>query len=100
MTDVEIRKGMPPVNLSRGEFERQYKSRFVDPAISAGRFAEVDGYVVYMEPYATLHRVLDEDAEFRQEVQNVARALGNAVRLARSGHLQESGRGLADPNPK
>ncbi|GMO44766.1 flavodoxin family protein [Bradyrhizobium sp. TM233] len=31
---------------------------------------------------------------------NAARALGNAVRLARSGCLQEPGTGLQDPNPK
>ncbi|SCB36917.1 Multimeric flavodoxin WrbA [Bradyrhizobium shewense] len=68
--------------------------------VSAGRFAELDGYVGYMEPYATSHRELDDDGEFQQEVQNAARALGNAVRLARSGHLQEPGAGLADPNPK
>lgn len=68
--------------------------------ISAGRFAELDGYVGYMEPYATSHRDLDEDREFQQEVQNAAHALGNAVRLARSGRLEEPGTGLVDPNPK
>ncbi|RXG91140.1 flavodoxin family protein [Bradyrhizobium zhanjiangense] len=68
--------------------------------ISAGRFAELDGYVGYMEPYATSHRELDEDDEFQQQVQNAARALGNAVRLARSGRLEEPGARLADPNPK
>ncbi|RTE91698.1 flavodoxin family protein [Bradyrhizobium sp. LVM 105] len=68
--------------------------------ISAGRFAELDGYVGYMEPYATSHRELDEDGEFQQEVRNAAHALGNAVRLARSGRLQDPGDGLADPNPK
>ncbi|SDI17062.1 Multimeric flavodoxin WrbA [Bradyrhizobium sp. Rc2d] len=67
---------------------------------SAGRFAELDGYVGYMEPYATSHRELDEDDEFQQQVQNAARALGNAVRLARGGRLEEPGAGLADPNPK
>ncbi|UWU89920.1 flavodoxin family protein [Bradyrhizobium sp. CB1015] len=68
--------------------------------ISAGRYAELDGYVGYGAPYATSHRELDEDREFQQEVQNAARALGNAVRLARSGRLEEPGAGLADPNPK
>ncbi len=68
--------------------------------ISAGRYAELDGYVGYMEPYATSHRELDEDGAFQQEVQNAARALGNAVRLAMSGRLQEPGASLADPNPK
>ncbi len=53
-----------------------------------------------MESYATSHRDLDEDGEFRQEVRNVARALGNAVRLARSGRLDQPGAGLQDPNPK
>jgi len=32
MTSPEIRKGMPPVELAREEFERRFKSRFVDPA--------------------------------------------------------------------
>ena len=68
--------------------------------ISAGRYAELDGYVGYGEPYATSHRELDEDCEFQQEVQNGARALGNAGRLARSGRLEEPGARLADPNPK
>lgn len=68
--------------------------------ISAGRFAELDGYVGYMEPYATSHRELDEDRKFQREVQNAARALANAVRLARSGRLQEPSAGLEDPNPK
>ncbi|WP_027575123.1 flavodoxin family protein [Bradyrhizobium sp. WSM1743] len=68
--------------------------------ISAGRYAELDGYVGYMEPYATSHRDLDEDSEFQQQVQNAARALGNAVQLARSGRLGDPGAGLADPTPK
>src|SRR3954469_21407648 len=68
--------------------------------ISSGRFGELDGYVGYMEPYATSHRALDGDDEFQQEVRNAARGLGNAVRLARSGRLDEPGAGLEDPNPK
>src|SRR4051812_42491909 len=34
MTDVDVRKGMPPVKLSREAFERRYKSQFVDPAFA------------------------------------------------------------------
>ncbi|MCK1595384.1 flavodoxin family protein [Bradyrhizobium sp. 164] len=68
--------------------------------IPAGRYAELDGYVGYMEPYANSHRELDEDDEFQQQVRNAARALGNAVRLARSGRLQDPGAGVQDPNPK
>jgi hypothetical protein len=44
--------------------------------ISAGRTAETDGYVGYMEPYATGHQALDRDQVFQQETTNVARALG------------------------
>jgi hypothetical protein len=68
--------------------------------ISAGRFAEADGYVGYMEPYATSHGALDEDRAFQQEVRNAAHALGNAVKLARGKDLQDPGRGLIDPTPK
>jgi multimeric flavodoxin WrbA len=68
--------------------------------ISAGRFAEADGYVGYMEPYATSHDALDEDHAFQQEVRNAARALGNAIKFAHAGKLEDPGRDLADPTPK
>lgn len=68
--------------------------------VSAGRFAEADGYIGYMEPYATSHEALDEDHAFQQEVENAARALARAVDLARAGRLEDPGQGLADPNPK
>ena len=44
--------------------------------ISAGGLAETDGYIGYMEPYATSHDALDKDEAFKEEVRNVARALG------------------------
>jgi hypothetical protein len=53
-----------------------------------------------MEPYATSHRALDEDAAFQQEVVNVARALGNAVTLSRAGKLDNPASGLVEPDPK
>ena len=31
MAAPDIRKGMPPVKLSREEFEQRYRSRYVDP---------------------------------------------------------------------
>jgi multimeric flavodoxin WrbA len=68
--------------------------------ISAGGMAEADGYIGYMEPYATSHQALDRDEAFQQDVVNVARALGSAVKLHRAGRLENPGRGLADPNPK
>ena len=53
-----------------------------------------------MEPYATSHAALDEDREFQEETINVARALGNAVKLARAGKFENPAKGLVDPNPK
>jgi len=32
MAEPDVRKGMPPVKLPRDEFEKRYRSRFVDPA--------------------------------------------------------------------
>src|SRR3954465_5368115 len=34
MPSPEVRKGMPPVKLDRAEFERRFKSAFVDPAFA------------------------------------------------------------------
>ncbi|MGC2812913.1 MAG: flavodoxin family protein, partial [Bradyrhizobium sp.] len=31
MPEIDVRKGMPPVKLSRGEFEKRYRDRFIDP---------------------------------------------------------------------
>jgi multimeric flavodoxin WrbA len=68
--------------------------------ISAGRFAEADGYLGYMEPYARSHEALDKDQTFQEEVRNAARALGAAVKSARAGKLEDPGRSLVDPTPK
>jgi len=68
--------------------------------VITSRTAEAEGYVGYMEPYATSHQALDEDREFQEETINVARALGNAVKLARAGKFENPAAGLADPNPK
>lgn len=32
MTELDVRKGMPTVKLDRAEFERRYRSRFIDAA--------------------------------------------------------------------
>src|SRR3954468_21047743 len=32
MKEPDVRKGMPAVKLDRAEFEKRYRSRFVDPA--------------------------------------------------------------------
>jgi multimeric flavodoxin WrbA len=68
--------------------------------ISAGAMAESDGYIGYMEPYATSHEAFDKDKAFQEEVLNVARTLGAAVELARTGNLEDPAKGLREPNPK
>ena len=68
--------------------------------ISAGWTSEAGGYISYIEPYATSHQAFDEDREFQEETINVARALGNAVKLARAGKFENPAEGIAEPNPK
>lgn len=68
--------------------------------VSAGRTGEVDGYIGYMEPYATSHQALDSDSDFQDETRNVARTLATAVRLQRDGKYQRADDDLRDPNPK
>ncbi|MGY2810736.1 hypothetical protein ACVIHF_007466 [Bradyrhizobium sp. USDA 4506] len=35
MKEPDVRKGMPPVKLSRDEFERRYRKRFADPVVQS-----------------------------------------------------------------
>ena len=71
MARVDVRKGMPSVELSREEFEKRYRSRFADPAF---------------EPL--------------QQTRNAARALDNAVNLSRTGIYQRPDDDIDDPNPE
>ena len=68
--------------------------------ISAGGMAETDGYIGYMEPYATSHQALDEDEDVSGGgAQRRPRARqGGAAH--RAGKYDEPGEGLVDPNPK
>ena len=68
--------------------------------VQATRTAEVDGYVGYMEPYATSHQALDKDEDFRAQTRNAAHALACAVKLSRAGKYQRPDNELDDPNPK
>jgi multimeric flavodoxin WrbA len=68
--------------------------------VSAGRLAENDGYIGYMEPYATSHQALDDDENMQEEVRNVARALANAVILKRAGKYDRPDEGLREPVEK
>jgi multimeric flavodoxin WrbA len=54
MPDIDVRKGMPSVELTREEFERRFRTRFEDPAFAAverelAAVAAVawDGYIDY-----------------------------------------------------
>lgn len=68
--------------------------------VQASRTAEVDGYIGYMESYATSHQALDKDVAFQEETRNAARALGAAVKLAEAGKYQRPDDDLNDSNPK
>ena len=68
--------------------------------VQAGGTAELDGYVGYMQPYATSHEALDDDKAFQEETRNAARALGNAVKLYREGKYERPDENLRDPQPK
>ena len=68
--------------------------------VQASRTAEVDGYIGYLEPYATSHQALDEDEAFQQETRNAARALGNAILFSRAGRYQRPDEEIEDPIPE
>ena len=68
--------------------------------VPASPRASLDRYIGYYEPYATSHEALDRDTAIQQEVRNAARALVEAVGLARSGRMPEPGAALRDPRQK
>jgi multimeric flavodoxin WrbA len=68
--------------------------------VPASPAAQLDRYVGYYESYADSHETLDRDTAFQEEVRNVARAVGTAVRDIRSGKRLEANRGLRNPRPK
>ena len=57
--------------------------------IEAGHLSQSARMVGYMEPYATSHDALDRDTAFQEEVRNAARSLVEAVKLSRSGAMQQ-----------
>ena len=66
------------------------------PAVAQGG---IDRYIGYYEPYATSHEALDGDAAVQQEVRATARALAEAIPLARAGRFPVPQRD-DDPRPK
>jgi multimeric flavodoxin WrbA len=68
--------------------------------IPAGPSSAIDRMIGYYEPYATSHEALDRDAALLREVENVADAVVEAMRLMRAGQLSVPGAGLRQPRPK
>lgn len=68
--------------------------------VPASASATIDRYVGYYEPYATSHEALDRDTALHEEVRNAARALVEAIRLARAGAFTRPDRALRNPRPK
>jgi hypothetical protein len=59
----------------------------------------LDRYIGYYDPYATSHEALDRDEAVQQETRRAARALVEAVALARAGTFPRP-EGGPDPRPK
>src|SRR3954463_11526706 len=71
MPSPEVRKGMPPVKLDRAEFERRFKSAFVDPAFDP----------------------------LERELQAITAAAWDAYSNSRKApHTRKAGAGFADPD--
>jgi hypothetical protein len=68
--------------------------------VPAGRLAEIDRYIGYLEPYATSHDALDADDAIKEEVRNAARTLFDAVIARREGRLVGAGSHLREPREK
>jgi multimeric flavodoxin WrbA len=68
--------------------------------VDAGTIACLDRYVGYYQPYAVSHAELDADGAVQEEVRNVGRAVGAAVRELRAGKLSNPAAGLQSPRPK
>lgn len=68
--------------------------------LDAGALARLDRYLGYYEPYATSHDELDRNADFQEEVRNVARAVAHAVRMMREGTLKRPDGALHAARPK
>jgi multimeric flavodoxin WrbA len=68
--------------------------------VDAGPQARLDRMLGYYEPYASSHDALDRDDAVQREVENVARAVAEAVRELRAGTLSQPDAKLQRPRPK
>jgi hypothetical protein len=93
LSQIDIRKGMPPVKLSREEFETRYRSRFVDPV-----FEPLD-----QELSAIVDAAWDAYSRSRKSPVTCKAGPGFAdpeYEIHRAGKFHEPGKGLMDPLPK
>jgi AraC-like DNA-binding protein len=75
---------------------RSLSDRLTDMTlVPDSRTAEVDGYIGYLEPYATSHQALDKDRDFQEQTRNAARAL---VFTGQPIHEVSYDLGFADPS--
>jgi multimeric flavodoxin WrbA len=68
--------------------------------IGAGAAAKLDRYIGYYEPYCKSHEALDKDSAVQREVQNVAQAVVQSVKLLRQGNLRQPDKAVVWPRPK
>jgi multimeric flavodoxin WrbA len=68
--------------------------------VDAGAFAKLDRYIGYFGTYADSHEALDRDEALVEEVRNVARSVGAAVRELRQRHSPRAEERLEAPRKK
>jgi multimeric flavodoxin WrbA len=68
--------------------------------IAAGTAARLDRYIGYYAPYYNSHEALDKDKAVQEEARNVARAVVEAVKALRAGHLSQPDKQLKSPRTK
>ncbi len=92
MADTDIRKGMPSVELSREEFTRRYRTRFVEPAFDP----------LGEEVAAVIDAAWDGYSHSRKapRTRKAGAGFAAAVKLARTGKYQRPDEELDDPVKK
>jgi multimeric flavodoxin WrbA len=68
--------------------------------VDAGSMSRLDRFIGYYSPYATSHQMLDADTAVQEEVFNVGRAVGRAIRLLREGRMPNPDDAIQAPRKK
>ena len=79
MTEPDVRKGMPAVKLDRAEFEKRYRSRFIDPAFKPLE-KEIDAIIGAVARHPSRARQA-RDLPTPTTCSKLARAAGQRTRL-------------------